>query len=77
MQTEYATDIVFRNQKDLQEIYENIVYTAIHSIKPENIATFLGRKIHGNYQEEVGNKLNVRIEGMRIKYSMGPVATTV
>ncbi len=74
MQAEYATDIVFNSQKDLQEIYENLIYIAIHSVKPEDIATFLGRKLHGNYQDEMGNKLNVRIEGMRIKHSMGPVS---
>lgn len=44
-QVEYATDIVFRRQKDLQEIYHNLVKTAIHTVEPENIATFLGRKL--------------------------------
>ncbi len=74
MQAEYATDIVFNNQEDLQAIYEDLVYTAIYSVKPENIATFLGRKLHGNYQDEMGNRINVRIEGTRIKHSMGPVS---
>jgi hypothetical protein len=74
MQAEYATDIVFKRQKDLQAIYPRLVETLIHSVKPENIATFLGRKLHGNYQDEMGNNFNVRIMGSRIKHHMGPVS---
>jgi len=54
LQTEYSTDIVFRRQKDLQGIYQNLVATAIHTVKPENIATFLGRKFHPRYEGEMG-----------------------
>ena len=70
-QVEYATDIVFRTQQDLQQIYPHLVRTAIHTVKPENITTFLGRKLHGLYQGEVGNKYNVRKEGSCIKHRMG------
>jgi hypothetical protein len=73
-QCEYATDIVFRRQADLAAIYENLTRTAIHSVKPDNIATFLGKKLHGNYQDEMGNRYNIRIEGTRIKHTMGPVS---
>jgi len=73
-QCEYATDIVFRRQAELGAIYENLTRTAIHSIKPDNIATFLGRKLTGNYQNEMGNRFNIRIEGTRIKHTMGPVS---
>lgn len=45
MQVEYATDIVFKKQADLQLLYESLVRTAVHSIKPENIASFLGQKL--------------------------------
>lgn len=71
MQAEYATDIVFKHQEDLQEIYGELVATAIHTVKPENISTFLGRKLVGQYQGEMGNNYNVRIEGSRIKHTMG------
>jgi predicted transcriptional regulator len=74
MQAEYATDVVFKKQDDLQQIYSELVATAIHSVKPENIATFLGRKLDERYQGEVGNNYNVRIEGSRIKHSMGAVS---
>jgi hypothetical protein len=68
---EYATDIVFQRQADLQAIYGELIRTAIHTVKPDDIATFLGRKLHGNYQDEMGNRYNVRIEGTRVRHSMG------
>jgi hypothetical protein len=71
-QCEYATDIVFRRQADLQPLYENLSRTAIHTVKPDNIATFLGRKLDTRYEGEMGNRFNVRIEGTRIKHTMGP-----
>lgn len=74
MQAEYATDIVFKRQQDLQNIYDHLVRTAIHTVKPDNIATFFGKKLHGNYQGEMGNNFNTRIEGTRVKHSMGPVS---
>lgn len=73
-QAEYATDIVFKNQDDLQAIYGTLISTAIHTVKPDNIATFLGRKLHPNYQGEMGNHYHVRLEGTRIKHSMGKVS---
>lgn len=73
-QCEYATDVVFKRQADLAAIYETLTRTAIHTVKPDNIATFLGRKLNGNYQDEMGNRFNIRIEGTRIQHSMGPVS---
>jgi len=71
MQAEFATDIVFKKQEYLQSIYSELVATAIHTVKPDNIATFLGRKIEPKYQGEIGNNYDIRIEGSRIKHSMG------
>lgn len=74
MQAEYATDIVFKKQESLQKIYSELVATAIHTVKPENIATFLGHKLDPRYEGEIGNNYNVRIEGSRIKHTMGSVS---
>jgi len=72
-QVEFATDIVFARQADWQAIYDRLTRAAILTVKPDNIATFLGRKLNGNYQDEMGNRFNTRIEGTRIKHTMGPV----
>jgi hypothetical protein len=73
-QAEYSTDIIFRRQADFGAIYDRLTRTAIHTVKPENVATFLGRKLNGNYQDELGNRFDTRIEGTRIKHTMGPVS---
>ena len=55
-------------------MYEHITRTAIHSVKAENIATFLGRKLNGNYRGDMGNHFNTRIEGTSVMHHMGRVA---
>ena len=75
MQIEYATDIVFRSREDLQPYYEALVRTAIHAVKPDNVASFLGRKyVHGNFKDELGTRFEKRIQGTRIKHHMGPAS---
>ena len=74
MQAEYSTDIVFRSQDDLQPLYEHLVRSAVQAVKAENVATFLGRKLTGNYQDEMGNNLGLRVGGTRLKHTMGPVS---
>jgi hypothetical protein len=71
MQVEYSTDLVFKKQDSLQGIYSELTATAIHTVKPDNIATFLGHKIDPRYQGEIGNNYNIRIKGSRIKHTMG------
>jgi len=73
-QAEYATDLVFRSQSSLQAFYPLLLETLISAVKPADIATFLGRKLHGNYQGEMGNRFNQRWLGSRIKHQMGPVS---
>jgi hypothetical protein len=71
VQVEYATDIIFRKQTDLKLLYEPLIRSAIIAVKPENVATFLGAKLHMNYQGEIGNNFNTRLEGTRISHHMG------
>jgi hypothetical protein len=74
MQAEYATDLVFKNRDALQAFYPLLLESLTHVVKPADIATFLGRKLHGNYQGELGNRFNKRWLGTRIKHQMGPVS---
>jgi hypothetical protein len=74
MQIEYATDIVFQRQRHLKPIYDELVRTAIHAVKPDHVATFLGRKLTENFEDELGNDFHTRIEGTRIKHFMGKAA---
>jgi hypothetical protein len=72
-QAEYATDLVFKQSKSLA-FYLPLLHLLVLCVKPDNIATFLGQKLHGNYQGEIGTRLNVRQWGTRIKHFMGPVS---
>ncbi len=73
-QCEYATDVVFRRQADLEAISGNLTHTAIHTVKPDNVATFPGKKLSPQFEGELGNRFHIRIEGTRIKHTMGPVS---
>jgi hypothetical protein len=74
MQSEYATDLVFKSRDTLPAFYPHLLETLTHAVKPADIATFLGRKMNGNYQGELGNRFNRRWIGTRIKHQMGPVS---
>ena len=74
MQVEYATDVVFRRQREFQPLYENIVRSVVHDVKADQIATFLGRKLTANYRDELGNDFSTRIQGTRIRHRMGSTA---
>ena len=74
LQAEYATDLVFKSRDTLQAFYPHLLETLTHAVKPADVATFLGRKLNGNYQGEMGNRFNKRWLGTRIKHQMGPVS---
>ena len=73
-QIECSTDVVFRSREVLQPVYSEIIKTAIFSVNPDNIATFLGKRITYNCVKEVGTNYNQRILGTRIKHHMGDVS---
>jgi hypothetical protein len=70
MQVEYATDIVFDSQHDLQDIYQPLIRHIIIAVKADNVAKFLGRKVHGNFKDQLNSDFSTRIEGTRIKHHM-------
>jgi len=74
LQVEYATDIVFTDAAALHDLYDALVRTAVHAVKADDVATFLGRKLTGHYQGELGSDFHTRIQGTRIKHYMGPTA---
>lgn len=71
MQVEYATDILWQRPSDLAPLYDTLVRTAVHAVHAEDVATFLGRKLSSQYAGEVGTDFHTRVEGTRIKHSMG------
>lgn len=74
MQVEYALDICFKKQEVLQPMYNQIIKTAVHTVNPENIANFLGKRFSLCFEGEAGSAYNRRILGTRIKHQMGEVS---
>ena len=76
-QIEYAMDIVFKNSEILKPIYDNIIKTAMHTVTPDDIANFLGKRFSVLFEGEAGSRYNKRILGTRIKHQMGEVSVKI
>ena len=73
-QAEYATDVVFRSRDDLAPLYDHLLRTAIHAIKADDIATFLGRAPATPLKHESGGDFSIRIHGTRVRHYLGPAS---
>jgi hypothetical protein len=71
MQAEYSTDLVFRSSALMRPLYEQLARQSVLSVKAEQIATFLGRKITPQLAQEIGSQFVTRIEGTCIKHRFG------
>ena len=70
-QSEWATDVMFEDEKALATIYPALVRHAITSMASEDVMRFLGRKPHPLYQGEVVSDYKDRPEGIRVKHRVG------
>jgi hypothetical protein len=75
--SEYATDVVFRRQEDLQRLYPLMMRPGILNLSSPDGLRFLGRKIAAGrpvpdqYSEELFSDLKRRKEGVRLKHFAG------
>ena len=69
-QCEYATDVMFKSQQELELVYPDLVEHAIFCFGCEDVMTFLGRKLHGNFKGEVVSDMKRRPQGIRLKHRM-------
>jgi hypothetical protein len=76
-QAEYSLDIIFKDAAGLKPLYDNIIKTAMHTVTPENISSFLGKRFSVLFEGEAGSKYNQRILGTRIKRQMGETSVKV
>jgi hypothetical protein len=68
-QAEYATDMLFASRTRLRELYPRLLDHAAVNFSARDILTFLGRKLHGNFQGEVLTDLKKkRYPGARVKH---------
>jgi hypothetical protein len=68
-QTEWATDLLFRDAAALAAIYPGLVRHASLHFQSPDVMRFLGRKhVHGNFRGEIVSSCKRRPEGVRVKH---------
>jgi hypothetical protein len=67
-QTEWATDVLFRDPNELARIYPLFVRHATEHFKSPDVMRFLGRKLSANFQGELTTSFKKRTEGVRVKH---------
>jgi len=67
-QTEWASDLLFRNPRALAAVYPTLVRHAMHHFASPDVMRFLGRKAHGNFAGELVTSFKDRPEGVRVKH---------
>jgi hypothetical protein len=71
-QSEWATDVMFKDSTSLAAIYPALVLHGITSFSSPDVMRFLGRKVHGAFEGEIISDFKNRPEGIRIKHRVGP-----
>ena len=69
-QTEWATDVMFRDPSALAALYPALVKQATHHFASPDVMRFLGRKVHGNFTGELTGSFKRRPEGVRVKHCL-------
>jgi hypothetical protein len=67
-ESEFATDIIFKDPESLAEIYPALVNHAIQGMSCKDVLRFLGRRINCRFSGEVTVNLRERPEGVRVKH---------
>ena len=67
-QSEYATDVMFRDEASLAAIYPSLVDHAIQTFHSQDVMRFLGRRTNIRFSGEVQSNVKHRTEGVRVKH---------
>jgi hypothetical protein len=76
-QSEWATDIVFRDPEQLRHLYPQLIRLGMLSFSSPDILRFMGRKVtrkgaaFGTNELEIASDLKQRSQGVRIKHRLG------
>jgi hypothetical protein len=76
-QSEWASDVLFKNPADLRPRYDAWLRYALADVGSADVLRFLGRKltatgkVNGHYTDEVLSDLRQRVDGVRIKHRAG------
>lgn len=66
--SEYATDVLFRDPESLARVYPALVRHAAAHFHCRDVLRFLGRRINARFSGEVVSNVKHRVEGVRVKH---------
>jgi hypothetical protein len=69
-QTEYATDLLFKDAPSLAALYPQFLHHGIRSFASPDVLRFLGRACPNGFQGEVKSTLKHRPEGVRLRHTV-------
>lgn len=67
-QTEWATDLLFRDPRSLAGVYPQLVRYAMNAFHSPDVMRFLAQKAPGKYTGEIVTSFKDRAEGVRVKH---------
>jgi hypothetical protein len=67
-ESEYATDVMFRDAPALARVYPALIDHAIKRFESRDVLRFLGRRTNSRFNAEVSTSLITRSEGVRVKH---------
>lgn len=67
-QTEYATDVMFRDAESLAELYPQWLHHGIRTFGSADVLRYLGRPCPANFRGDIATTLKQRPEGVRLKH---------
>ena len=67
-QSEWATDVMFKDPESLARLYPSIVRHCMTDLGSDDVFRFLGKKLNGNFQGEVITRFRRRLEGICVKH---------
>jgi hypothetical protein len=70
-QSEWASDLVFKDRACLAAIYPSLILHGITNFGSHDVMRFLSKKLDARFEGEVTSDFKVRSEGVRIKHKVG------
>jgi hypothetical protein len=67
-ESEYATDVMFKDTASLRAVYGRLVNHAIEHFSCQDVLRFLGRRVNGKFNGQVTSDIGNRTEGVRLKH---------
>jgi hypothetical protein len=76
-QAEWSTDIIFKNERILPELFSEIARTAAVEVGCEDIYRFLGKTPRANAKNEALSQLQTFTQGLRLKHTLGATSLKI